>query len=126
METFLRGTREGLETRLAAAENVAAKAAAEVDSERRRVASRERAAASQNLKEVSIAHRAELREAREAGHAAARAVEARALEAAEAVGASAAAASRQELAELVEAAAARKGEVGAKVMVWLGGELLEG
>ena len=116
METFLGGTREGLERRLTAAENATAKVTAELDSERKRVVSRERAAASENLEKVNVAHRAELREAKEAGHAAARALEARALEAAEAaeVAASAAGTAKQELAELVEAAAARKGEVGAQ------------
>ena len=116
METFLRGAREGLEHRLAAAENAAEQAVTELDRERRRIASRERAVANE-LEEVGVAHRAELREAKEAGHAAARAavVEARALGAARVAEVAAASAPRQELAELVEAAAARKGEVGAPV-----------
>lgn len=120
METFLKGARQELERRLATAENAATKAATELNSERRRVASRERAVANE-LEEVCIAHRAELREAREAGHAAARAATAAAVAQARALGAAglaevtAASAPRQELVELVEAAAARKGEVGARM-----------
>lgn len=116
-ESLFAATCDALEQRLAAAEDLAGTTASELETQRRRAASQERAAADR-LEQAAAAHQEQLREAIETERTQAREAETRVLEAAEAgaVAASASAAARRELAEVNEAAEARDGE--ASVCGW--------
>lgn len=116
MESLLAETHQALEKRLQEMEDAVAAAEAELDSERRRAASQEEAAAYE-LEQTIAAHQAELRRAQEAGQAKAWVTESRVVErgeeAAVVAAATAAASARRELAQAVEAVSLREGEVGA-------------
>lgn len=109
MESLLTTTREGLEQRLAAAEDAEATAAAELERHRRLADSQARAAADR-LSAESTALKAAQREARQAWHMEARQAEARVLERAEGEVAAATAVLKKEMDEAVEKMARREGE----------------
>lgn len=109
MESLLTTTREALEQRLAAAENAATTATAELASHRRLADSQARAAADR-LSAESTAAKAAQREARQAWQREARKAEARVLEKAEGEAEASTAALKKEMGEAVETMARREGE----------------
>lgn len=109
MESLLTTTREALEQRLAATENAAATATAELESHRRLADSQARASADRLSAESTAAKDAQ-REARQAWHREARDAEARVLERAEGEASASMAALKKEMDEAVETMARREGE----------------